>query len=294
VRDLLPSSIKIKHSHFSENIVLETERHRLIAKLLQERSVVSIADLVETLGASEATVRRDINAMADRGEIRRIRGGAESLTPRHEAHLVGMPFSLSRGIRVAQKRAIARATAALIKDGESIIINGGTTTFALVEFLADRNLDILTNSIPIVSKLLATSRNRVQLPGGTVYREQDIVLSPYDNDNIEHFWGSKLLTGCHGLNRFGMMETDPLVVQAETKLLKRAEDLIVMADSLKFGQRSSMIVAPLERISTLVTDSGATEEDLKLFRDAGIKVIIAEVKAEDEDKGERAARAAES
>ncbi len=273
--------------------MLETERHRLITKLLQERSVVSIADLVETLGASEATVRRDINAMADRGEIRRIRGGAESLTPRHEAHLVGRPFSLSRGIGVAHKGAIARATAALIKDGESIIINGGTTTFALVEFLADRNLDILTNSIPIVSKLLATSRNRVQLPGGTVYREQDIVLSPYDNDNIEHFWGSKLLTGCHGLNRFGMMETDPLVVQAETKLLKRAEDLIVMADSLKFGQRSSMIVAPLERISTLVTDSGATEDDLKLFRDAGIKVIIAEVKAEDEDKGERAARAAE-
>jgi DeoR family ulaG and ulaABCDEF operon transcriptional repressor len=270
--------------------VLETERHRLIAKLLQERSVVSISDLVETLGASEATVRRDINAMADRGEIRRIRGGAESLTPRHEAHLVGMPFSLSRGIRVAQKRAIARAAAALIKDGESIIINGGTTTFALVEFLADRNLDILTNSIPIVTKLLATSRNRVQLPGGTVYREQDIVLSPYDNDNIEHFWGSKLLTGCHG---FGMMETDPLVVQAQTKLLKRAEDLVVMADSLKFSQRSAMIVAPLDRISTLVTDNGATDDDLKLFREAGITVVIAEVKAEDEDKGERAARAAE-
>jgi len=273
--------------------VLETERHRLIARLVQERSVVSIADLVETLGASEATVRRDINAMADRGQIRRIRGGAESLTPRHEAHLVGMPFSLSRGIRVAQKRAIARAAAALIQDGESIIINGGTTTFALVEFLTEKNLDILTNSIPIVSRLLATSRNRVQVPGGTVYREQDIVLSPYDNDNIEHFWGSKLLTGCHGLNRFGMMETDPLIVQAETKLLKRAEELIVMADSHKFGQRSSMIVAPLDRIATLVTDNGATEDDLKLFRDAGIKVVIAEVRAEDEDKGERAARAAE-
>jgi len=272
--------------------VLETERHRLIAKLVQERSVVSIADLVETLGASEATVRRDINAMADRGQIRRIRGGAESLTPRHEAHLVGTPFSLNQSIRVAQKRAIARAAAALIEDGESIIINGGTTTFALVEFLADRSLDILTNSLPIVSRLLATSRNRVQLPGGTVYREQNIVLSPYDNDNIEHFWGSKLLTGCHGLNRFGMMETDPLIVQAETKLLKRAEEIVVMADSRKFGQRSSMIVAPLDRISTLVTDNGAADDDLKLFRDAGIKVVVADVRPEDEEKDEHAARAA--
>ena len=271
--------------------MLETERHRLIAKLVQERSVVSIADLVETLGASEATVRRDINAMADRNLIRRIRGGAESLSPRHEAHLVGVPFALSQGIRVAQKRAIARAAAMLIEDGESILINGGTTTFALVEFLADRSLDILTNSIPIVSKLLVTSRNRVQIPGGTVYREQNIVLSPYDNDNTEHFWGSKLLTGCFGLNRFGMMETDPLIVQAETKLLKRADELVVMADSRKLGQRSSMIVAPLNRIGTLVTDNGATEDDLKLFRDAGIKVVIADVLAEDEEQEERHAKA---
>src|SRR5262245_551774 len=127
----------------------ETERQRLIARLLQERSEVSIPDLVETIGASAATVRRDINAMAERGEIQRVRGGAESAMPRHQAHLAGMPFALSRGIRVAQKRAIARAAAAHINAGESIVINGGTTTFALVEFIADDDLDILTNSLPI-------------------------------------------------------------------------------------------------------------------------------------------------
>ena len=82
------------------------------------------------------------------------------------------------------------------------------------------------------------------------------------------------------------------MVQAETKLLKRVEELVVMADSHKFGQRSSMIVAPLNRISTLVTDSGATEDDLKVFRDAGINVVVAEVSDEDEDKGERAAGSA--
>jgi DeoR family ulaG and ulaABCDEF operon transcriptional repressor len=268
--------------------VLEAERHRLIAKLVEERSVASIADLVETLGASAATVRRDINAMAEKGQIRRIRGGAESLTPRHEAHLVGMPFALSQAIYAGQKRAIARAAAELIKDGESIIINGGTTTFALVEFLTDRSLDILTNSIPIVTKLLATSKHRVLLPGGTVYREQNIVLSPYDNDAIEHFWGSKLLTGCHGLNRFGMMETDPLVVQAETKLLKRADELVVLADSRKLRQRSPMVVAPMERISKLITDDGATDDELKLFRNAGIQVIVATVTPEDAEYGEAA------
>lgn len=265
--------------------MLEAERHRVILKLVQERSVVSVADLVEIMGASEATVRRDINAMAELGKIRRIRGGAEALTPRHESHLAGMPFRLSQSIGVAAKRAIARAAAELIKDGESIIINGGTTTFALVEFLAERQLDILTNSMPIVTKLLATSRNRVVLPGGTIYREQNIVLSPYDSDAIEHFWGQKLFTGCYGLNRFGMMETDPLIVQAQMKLLKRCDDLIVMADSRKLRQRSSMIVAGLDRISTLITDSGAREEELEMLRTAGIKVIVVEPGVEDNGDG---------
>ncbi|MDZ4753067.1 MAG: DeoR/GlpR family DNA-binding transcription regulator [Phycisphaerae bacterium] len=271
--------------------MLDVERHRVILRLVQERSVVAIATLVEILDASEATVRRDINTLAERNQVNRIRGGVEALAPRHEAHLVGMPFELSQGIGAPQKRAIARAAANLIGDGESIIINGGTTTYALVEFLTNRTLDILTNSIPIVTKLLATSRNRVLLPGGTVYREQNIVLSPYDNDAIDHFWGQKLLTGCYGLNRFGMMEADPLVVQAEMKLLRRAEELVVLADSRKLRQRSSMIVADLSRISTLITDDGAKDEELELFRAAGIRVVVAEVLSADDAAHDNTSRA---
>ena len=187
------------------------------------------------LGASEATVRRDVNALADAGRLRRVHGGAESLQPRHESHLAGVPFVMNRSVAAEQKRAIAKAAAALIEDGESIIINGGTTTFALVEFLADRSLDVLTNSLPIVNQLLAT--------------------------------------GCYGLNRFGVMESDPLIVQAHGKLLRRAEELVVLADSRKFRQRSPMIVAGLDRITTLITDDGATEEELAVFRDAGVRVI---------------------
>jgi DeoR family ulaG and ulaABCDEF operon transcriptional repressor len=260
--------------------VLEAERHRVVLKLVQERAVIGVADLKELLGASEATVRRDINTLAERNQLRRIRGGAEALTPRHHAHLVGMPFALSRSICVAQKRAIARAAVALIQDGDCIIVNGGTTTYAMVEFLAGRSLDVLTNSLPIVTQLLATSRCRVNMPGGTVYREQNIVLSPHDNDGIEQFWAQKLFTGCHGLNRFGLMEADPLIVQAESKLLKRAAELVVLADSRKLKQHSSMIVAPLSRIGTLITDSGAAEEDLEPLRSAGIRVISVAVEGE--------------
>jgi DeoR family transcriptional regulator, ulaG and ulaABCDEF operon transcriptional repressor len=91
-----------------ERVMLEAERIRIISKLVQERSVVSVLDLVEILGASEATVRRDINGMAEAGILRRIRGGVEALTPRHQSHLVGTPFQLNQEIGVAQKRADGR------------------------------------------------------------------------------------------------------------------------------------------------------------------------------------------
>jgi DeoR family ulaG and ulaABCDEF operon transcriptional repressor len=259
--------------------MLEAERHRLIGRLVQERSIVGVPDLVEMLGASEATVRRDINAMAEQGLLRRVRGGAESLTPRYEPHLVGMPLRPSHATGVAQKRAIARAAVELVQDGESIIINGGTTTFAMVEFLAERALDVLTNSIPVVTAL-RSSRNRVLIPAGSVYPDQNIVLSPYESDGIEHFRAQKLFTGCYGLNRFGMMETDPVIVRAHAKLLKRSDELIVLADSRKLRQRSPLIVARLDCIGTLITDDGATEEELDVFRAAGVKVITVAVPAE--------------
>jgi DeoR family ulaG and ulaABCDEF operon transcriptional repressor len=255
--------------------MLEAERHRLIKRLVDERSVVSLIDLVEILDASEATVRRDIVALAERGDINRIRGGAESVRPRHEVHLVGSPFNLSQGVASAEKRAIARAAAALIEPGDSLIISGGTTTYALVEFLPPEGLDILTNSMPIVTSLLANSRNRVTVPGGTIYREQNIVLSPFEDDATSHFSAKTLFTGCFGINRFGLMEADPLIVQSQRRLMRRCEQLVVLADGRKLRQRSSIVVGGLEQVSILITDAGAADKDLEIFRSAGVRVLQA-------------------
>jgi DeoR family transcriptional regulator, ulaG and ulaABCDEF operon transcriptional repressor len=248
----------------------------MILKLLGERSIISVTELVELLGASEASIRRDINAMAEHGELRRVRGGAESLNPRYEAHLAGMPFALSQQIAVEQKRAIARAAVRLIGPGDSIIITGGTTTYSLVEYLAQHQIDILTNSFPIAAQLLAASRNRITMPGGTIFREQGLVLSPFADATISNFRATKMFAGCYGIGRFGIMETDPLIVSSETALLGRAEEIIVLADARKLRQQSAMIVAPLTRISTLVTSSDATAEELAPLEQAGVRIIIAD------------------
>ncbi len=114
----------------------ETERHRIILSAVQDRPVVTVADLCDLTGASEATIRRDIATLHMQKKLRRVRGGAEAITPPQFVGLAGRPFSVNETINIAQKQAIARAAVELCEDGEPIIINGGTTTFQMVHPLA--------------------------------------------------------------------------------------------------------------------------------------------------------------
>ena len=115
-------------------------------------------------------------------------------------------------------------------DGKSIIINGGTTTLQMVHYLAGRNLQILTNSFPIAAHLLQHSRNTVILPGGTVHRDQNIILSPFANDGSRHFSARRMFMGAQGVGPQGITEADPTLIQAEEKLIGQAEELVVLVD----------------------------------------------------------------
>lgn len=156
----------------------ETERHRIILSAVQERPIVTVAELVALTETSEATIRRDIATLDGQKRLRRVRGGAESLSPPALPGLAGRPFSVNQAINAEAKAAIAREAVALCDDGEPIIINGGTTTFQMVHPLANRRVQVLTNSFPIAEHLLRNTKNTVMLPGGAIYREQNIILSP--------------------------------------------------------------------------------------------------------------------
>ena len=188
--------------------------------------------------------------------LRRVRGGAEALSPPQFIGLAGRPFSVNETLHAAKKRAIAREAVALCGDGEPIIINGGTTTFQMVHFLANRRMTVFTNSFPIAEHLLKHSKNTVMLSGGTIYREQNIILSPFDNDVTRNFYARRMFMGAQGLGPLGLMEGDPLLIQAEQKLIDQADELVVLVDSSKFRQRSSLILCGLARIATVITDDG--------------------------------------
>jgi DeoR family ulaG and ulaABCDEF operon transcriptional repressor len=254
----------------------EKERHRIILSAVQDRPVVTVIDLCNLTEASEATIRRDIATLHMQKKLRRVRGGAEALTPPQFVGLAGRPFSVNQTLRIKQKQAIARAAVELCEDGDSIIINGGTTTFQMVHPLASRRCQVFTNSFPIAEHLLKHSKNMVMLSGGMIYREQNIVLSPFDNDVTRNFWARRMFMGAQGLGPIGLMEADPLLIQAEQKLIGQADELVVLVDSTKFDNRSSLVLCPLDRIDTVITDEGISDKAAAMLEAADVSLIVAQ------------------
>ncbi|WP_010140962.1 DeoR/GlpR family DNA-binding transcription regulator [Oceanicola sp. S124] len=253
----------------------EKERHGIILSAVQDRPVVTVADLCGLTGASEATVRRDIAALHVAKKLRRVRGGAEALAPNQFPGLAGRPFSVNQTLHARQKQAIARAAVELCDEGDAIIINGGTTTFQMVHPLATRRCQVFTNSFPIAEHLLKHSKNSVLISGGVIYREQNIVLSPFENDVTRNFCARRLFMGAQGVGPLGVMEADPLIIQAEQKLIGQADELVLLVDSSKFESRSSLVLCPLEEIDVLITDEGISDRAAAMVEGADIKLIVA-------------------
>jgi DeoR family transcriptional regulator, ulaG and ulaABCDEF operon transcriptional repressor len=256
----------------------ERERWQLILNRLRERGIVRVADLAALTGASVATLRRDLAKLEDMGQLRRMHGGAEQAEVSGQNELAATSFGTSQTIHALEKRAVACRAADLCEDGDSIILNAGSTTWFMAQCLRGHRMQVLTNSFPIAQELIANSANRVVLPGGELYREPGIILSPFDEDAIQHFAASKMFMSCYAITPLGVIESDPLIARAEAKLLTRTEKLIVVADSSKFEVRGNMVVCPLNRVSTVVTDTGAPQQMVDHLRAVGVEVILTDPK----------------
>ncbi|MDO6693333.1 DeoR/GlpR family DNA-binding transcription regulator [Aliiglaciecola sp. 3_MG-2023] len=261
--------------------MLEKQRHHLLLELLAEMGYASVPVLSNKLKASEATIRRDITKLSKRKALTKIRGGAQSnnvSSQIHERrHLKGSVFLADTEQNKDIKALIAEKAVSLCEEGESIIINGGSSTFMMKDALASRHLNILTNSFALAQELADNSDNQVTLPGGELYRKQSIILSSFENDGISNYHGSKMFMGTPAIGEFGLMETDPMLVLSEQKLLKQADQLIVLADSSKIGKRSSLILCSLDKVNILITDNKVEPRFLELFEKHKIQVITVAV-----------------
>ena len=257
------------------------EREKMILDSLGERGFVSFRDLEARVAASPATIRRDLDRLEEAGLIARIRGGAKrvgpagSTGPTIDEGLSGIPFHENIGRNRAAKEAIGRAAARRFVAGEGVMIDGGSTTRQMCPHLDGLGLQVLTNSLHIVSALLPQPTTRILVPAGQVFREQNIVLSAAGDDGMPRFHAPKLFLGAASMGPAGLMQADVILVAAERRLIDRADEIIVLVDSSKFSGPSGNVVCALDEIDIVVTDSGIDSDYVAMMEAAGISVIIA-------------------
>lgn len=252
------------------------EREAAIFRLIGDSGFVSFRELERKLDASPATIRRDLERLAGEGRIVRVHGGAKLATEESLAgSLTGVPFHQNIGRNREAKEAIGKAAAELCQRGEGVIIDGGSTTLQMCSHLDGLGLQVLTNSLHIVSALLPQATTRITLPGGAVFREQNIVLAAAGDELMPRFHAPKLFMGAAAVGPQGIMQADVVLVAAERRFIERAERLILLVDSSKFEGSSGHVVCDLAEIDVVVTDAGISGAHRKMLEDARIEVVVA-------------------
>jgi len=253
------------------------EREDLILSLIEASGFISFRELEQRLSGSPATIRRDLERLASQGKLTRVRGGATTIASGDRLtnlHLAGAPFHENVALHRTEKELIGQAAAKFCLPGEGIMIDGGSTTLQMCPHLAGLNLQVLTNSLHIVSALINQSGTRVLVPSGAVFPEQSIILSVFGEDGMPKFHAPKLFMGAASIGPQGLMQADVVLVAAERRLIDRAEEIIVLADASKFESPSGNVVCELGEIDVIITDSRISVEARKLLKESGVKLII--------------------
>jgi DeoR family ulaG and ulaABCDEF operon transcriptional repressor len=253
------------------------EREKAILALLDARGFIAFRDLERELAASSATLRRDLERLASEKRVVRVHGGVSLPTDdgARPSGLSGVPFHENIGRNQPAKEAIGRAAAGLCRPGEGVMIDGGSTTLQMCPHLGGLNLQVLTNSLHIVSALLGQPGTRLIVPGGSVFPEQNIILSAVGDDLMPRFHAPKLFMGAASIGPQGVMQADVVLVAAERRLIERAEKLILLVDHSKFTRSSGNVVCGLDEVDIVVSDPGLSPAAAEMLGKAGVEVVIA-------------------
>lgn len=253
-------------------IVFSPERHQSILEYVAKRKSVKVADLSDALHIPPSTLRRDIRELGDLGLLRRVHGGVMQANDRAEP-----PIAQRSGDHADCKRRIGECAAQLVQDGDTIIVTGGTTTEAMVPFLASRsNLTVITNAVNIAYRLGSYPQIAVIVLGGWLQHAESFTLGHLTEQALHDLRAVKVLHGIHGLDpEHGLTGTTLQSVQTDRSIIAHAGELVILADHSKFGRIGPVRMGPVSAASTIVTDNEAPVEMVESLRKQGIVVLEA-------------------
>ncbi len=251
--------------------MLVEERRQRVLDLVSRQGFVSLEDVAKAIGKSESTVRRDLDHWHNLGVLKRTRGGAIYLGD--GSALPALEERTSR--QIEEKRRIAHAAAARIREGDAILLDGGTTTLEVARLLVGRSLQVVTNSLPI-AQLFANSRETdLVFLGGYVYPKTGVALGPLTVRMMADVHVHQTILSVGGITAKGLFNSNLLLVETERRMMECADEIVVVADHTKIGRQALAHLCELSAIHTLIVDDGLTAEQRALIEQAKVNLVVA-------------------
>jgi DeoR family transcriptional regulator of aga operon len=254
--------------------LLVEERRRRIRELIEKNERATVEELARRFGVSAVTIRGDLDALAEAGVLVRSHGGAL----RRDDGLDDIPIPVKETLRHPEKVRIAQAAVKLVQDGETILLDSGTTTAEIARQIKFRRFDsltVITNALNVAMELATVPAVRVIMVGGVLRHMSFSLSGPQAEQTLRGLHADRLFLGVDGIDpEIGLMTPDLLEAQLNAGMIQIARDVVVVADSSKFERRSVSVIAKLEAVRRLITDSGAPPAALEVLRGRGIEVIV--------------------
>ena len=246
-------------------------RHLRILELLEAQEFVDLETLCRELDASDSSIRRDLTELDQRGVLKRVHGGALAIKPRDNL----LDFTWQRARNAEEKHRIAELTANLVEDGQTVLLDGGTTTAAVAAQLVNRSLNIITNSLAIAEIFKDARRIELVLTGGYLYPRLEIMLGPVCEHALDGVAADLLIMGIGGVTEAGLSNNNTLLVGSERKMIEVSHKVIIVADYTKFGKAAMVHLAPLEAADIVVSDAALAPDYQEMLRAKQIEVLLA-------------------
>jgi DeoR family fructose operon transcriptional repressor len=255
--------------------VFAEERQRAIVERLRQFGSVTVEELAETFGVSAPTIRGDLARLEGRGLLVRAHGGAI----RADGTLYEPSHEDRRVMRRDEKKAIARAASEMVKNGETILLDAGTTSLELALLLqAKHALTVVTNSLANAMVLMDSQNVDVIMVGGQLQRRRRAALGPLAVRFLDGFRVDRAFMGFNGVDAAGgLTVVDFDAAEIKRKMMAAASQCVVIADSDKIGRVAFAAVAPIVAAGVVLTDKGADPSALAQINDLGVRVEVAEV-----------------
>lgn len=264
-----------------------TERRALIEERVVKTGEVAFGELADAFGVSEMTIRRDIEALQDQGVVRRVSGGAIALT----GTAFEPSYRLRAGRAVDSKAHIAEEIVTLLRPGETVVLDSGSTVASVARAIRGRELGltVLTPSITVATTLAEDPGTRVILAGGTVRPGELSMIGSEVEQFFERYNCDTFVVGVAGVDALrGLTEYHPQEASVKKAALRASSRVLVGADATKLGRVHLVNVAPLTAVAALVTDGPPEHEVLRAARDVGVDVVTVSAPDDHHAPGETA------